>query len=239
MPLPLKTLSMDKKNKQTSCIILCGGLSKRMDQDKGSMVVHKKLMIVHILETLNNNIDEVIVVLNNKERINRYKKLINKNISYNLSYKLIFVEDEIKNKGPLSGMMTGLKYITNSYSLILPCDSPYVTSDYIKSIFKIKNSIEEDYCILVPYYNDSDLKKKNNNNQAVNDNDYNDKLKLIEPLHGIYNKNLVDIIEQLIKKNKLDIKSLIKETNTYFVSIANNFNPKNFKNLNRPSDIID
>jgi molybdopterin-guanine dinucleotide biosynthesis protein A len=211
------------------------------------MIINKKPMIVHILETLNDNIDEVVIVLNDKQRIAKYKDLINENISYNLSYKLIFIEDEIKNKGPLSGIMSGLKHITNRYSLVLPCDSPYITSNYIKSIFRIKNSIEEDYNILIPYYDDpnlnnnsnannnSNLKKKKNETQSIND--YNDKLKLSEPLHGIYNKNLANNIEILIKKNKLDIKSLIKETNTYFINISNNFNPKNFKNINKPSDI--
>jgi molybdopterin-guanine dinucleotide biosynthesis protein A len=205
------------------------------------MIINKKPMIVHILETLNDNIDEVVIVLNDKQRIVKYKDLINENISYNLSYKLIFIEDEIKNKGPLSGMMSGLKHITNKYSLVLPCDSPYITSNYIKSIFRIKNSIEEDYDILIPYYYDSNLKNKTNlkkkKNETQSINDYNNKLKLSEPLHGIYNKNLADNMEILIKKNKLDIKSLIKETNTYFINISDNFIPKNFKNINKPSDI--
>ncbi|MDR2873827.1 MAG: molybdenum cofactor guanylyltransferase [Methanobrevibacter sp.] len=229
MSSPLKPMDL---NKQSSCIVLCGGLSRRMNQDKGSMIINNKPMIIHILETLNSNIGEVIIVLNNKKRISKYKNLINKSIPYKLSYNLIFVEDEIKNKGPLSGMMTGLKHINNSYSLVLPCDSPYINSNYVKSIFKIKKSIKEDYDILIPSY---DKSNSGNKNDEIHSNE--DKLKLSEPLHGIYNKNLVDDIENLIKKNKLDIKSLIKETNTYFVSISNNFNPKNFKNINQPNDI--
>ena len=65
--------------KHHSCIILCGGQSRRMGQDKGSMIIHDKPMINHILSTLNNEINEVIIVLNNKDRIDKYKNFI-KNI---------------------------------------------------------------------------------------------------------------------------------------------------------------
>ena len=33
-----------------SCIVLSGGMSRRMGQDKGSMIIQEKPMILHILE---------------------------------------------------------------------------------------------------------------------------------------------------------------------------------------------
>ena len=66
--------------KHHSCIILCGGQSRRMGQDKGSMIIHDKPMINHILSTLNNEINEVIIVLNNKDRIDKYKNFIKKEV---------------------------------------------------------------------------------------------------------------------------------------------------------------
>ena len=77
--------------KQHSCIILCGGQSRRMGQDKGSMIIQDKPMINHILSTLNNEINEVIIVLNNKNRIDKYKNFIKKE-DYN--FKITFAEDE-------------------------------------------------------------------------------------------------------------------------------------------------
>ena len=43
-------------------------------------------------------------------------------------------EDKIKNKGPMPGIMTGLGEIKSEYALILPCDSPYVSENYIKTM---------------------------------------------------------------------------------------------------------
>ena len=139
---------MSYKNDENikSCIILCGGKSSRMGRDKGSMIIQDKPMIKHILSTLNHQINEVIIVLNEQERIDKYSEFID---SHDYAYTITFVEDKIKNKGPLPGIMTGLSYISGDYALILPCDSPYVTEKYINTIFR---EIDEDYQAIVPYH---------------------------------------------------------------------------------------
>ena len=209
---------MSNENKKSenikSCIILCGGQSRRMGQDKGSMLIQEKPMIKHILSTLNHEINEAIIVLNDKKRIAKYMQFIDPT---DYTYKINFVEDEIKNKGPLPGLMTGLENITGQYSLVLPCDSPYVTKNYINTIF---NEINEDYQAIVPYH------------------DSENKLKTSEPLHSIYSKSIVPEIEDLISEDTLHIKGLIKKIETKFVLIDNKkILKKEFRNLNRPSDI--
>lgn len=200
--------------KQQSCILLCGGQSRRMGQDKGSMIIQNKPMINHILSTLNDEINEVIIVLNNKQRIDNYKNFIKTN-DYN--FKINFVEDEIKDIGPMSGILTGLKHISSDYALILPCDSPYVTNNLIRNIF---NEIDSKYQAIVPYH------------------DNKNKLKTSEPLHSIYNKNIIPEIEKLISKDVLHIKGLIEKIDTKFILIDDKkLLKKEFRNLNRPTDI--
>lgn len=200
--------------KQHSCIILCGGQSRRMGQDKGSMIIQDKPMINHILSTLNNEIKEVIIVLNNKDRIDKYKNFIKKE-DYN--FKITFAEDEIKNIGPMSGILTGLMHITSDYALILPCDSPYVTEKLIENIF---NELDSDHQAIVPYH------------------DSKNKLKTSEPLHSVYNKNIIPEIEELISDDILHIKGLIEKIDTKFILIDNKkLLKKEFRNLNRPSDV--
>lgn len=209
---------MSNENKKSenikSCIVLCGGQSRRMGQDKGSMFIQGKPMIKHILSTLNHEMNEVIVVLNDEKRIAKYGQFINPD---DYTYKIKFVEDKIKNKGPLPGLMSGLENITGQYSLVLPCDSPYVTKEYINTIF---NEINDGYQAIVPYH------------------DSENKLKTSEPLHSIYNKNIIPEIEGLISEDTLHIKGLIKKIETKFVLIDNKkILKKEFRNLNRPSDI--
>ncbi len=197
-----------------SCIILCGGQSRRMGQDKGSMIIQNKPMIKHILSTLNHQINEVIIVLNDKKRIEKYSEFIDAD---EYTYTITFVEDKIKNKGPMPGIMTGLSNITGEYALILPCDSPYVTEKYINAIF---NEVDENYQAVVPFH------------------DMENKLKTSEPLHSIYNKNIIPEIEKLVGRDVLHIKGMIEKINTKFVLIDNKkIEKKEFRNLNRPEDI--
>nr|WP_295159703.1 molybdenum cofactor guanylyltransferase [uncultured Methanobrevibacter sp.] len=197
-----------------SCIILCGGQSRRMGRDKGSMIIQDKPMIKHILSTLNHEINEVVIVLNNQERIDRYSKFINPT---DYTYTITFVEDEIKGKGPMPGIMTGLSHIKGEYALILPCDSPYVSKNYINTIF---SQIDERYQAVVPYH------------------DKENKLKTSEPLHSIYDKRVIPVIENLVNEDVLHIKGLIEKIDAKFVLIDNKkIEKKEFRNLNRPSDV--
>ena len=197
-----------------SCIILCGGKSSRMGRDKGSMIIQDKPMIKHVLSTLNHQINEAIIVLNNQDRISKYSKFINPE---DYTYTITFVEDEIKDKGPMPGIMTGLSHIKSNYALVLPCDSPYISKNYIATIF---SEIDEDYQAIVPYH------------------DNENRLKTSEPLHSVYNKNIVTTIGDLINNDILHIKGLIEKIDTKFVLIDNKkIEKKEFRNLNRPSDI--
>ena len=209
-------MSNDNVNSESikSCIILCGGKSSRMGQDKGSMIIQDKPMIKHILTTLNHQITEAIIVLNDSERIAKYGKFIN---PQDYTYKITFVEDKIKNKGPMPGIMTGLEQINSNYALILPCDSPYVSKNYVNTIFK---EIDNNYQAIVPYH------------------DSENKLKTSEPLHSIYNKNIIPEIEDLISNDVLHIKEKKKKIDAKFVLIDNKkIEKKEFRNLNRPQDI--
>lgn len=197
-----------------SCIILCGGQSRRMGQDKGSMIIQNKPMIKHILSTLNNHIDEAIIVLNDQVRVDKYTEFINPE---KYTYSITFLKDKIKSKGPISGIMTGLSEIKSDYALILPCDSPYVSEDYIQTIF---SQIDTDYQAIVPYH------------------DENNKLKTSEPLHSIYKKDIITEIEKLVNEDALHIKGLIEKIATKFILIDNKkIEKKEFRNLNRPEDI--
>ena len=197
-----------------SSIILCGGQSRRMGKDKGSLIIKDKPMIKYILSTLNNEIDEVIIVLNDSKRIDKYMEFINPE---DYSYKLKFVEDKIKNKGPISGILTGLENISSEYAIVFPCDNPFVTKNTIQTLF---NELSDNIQAVVPYH------------------DPEDKLKTSEPLHSIYNKNIIPLIDNLNLNDSLHIKGIIEKIDTKFVLIDNKkILKKEFRNLNHPEDL--
>jgi len=229
-----------------SCIILSGGMSRRMGEDKGSMIIQGKPMILHILERLNGKINDAIIVLNNQERINSYNELLNAyvpvKIEENFTYSLGFIEDEVKDKGPVAGIMTGLKNIKTDYALVLPCDSPFISEDNIKTMFDLLESSENTDAV-IPYHtkaNKDRLKNKREFNfKSSSEMSRDMKIENSEPLHSIYKKDNLDIISKLLEDDNLYVKSFIKNLKCVnFVEVDNEvLFEEDFKNFNRKEDI--
>ena len=233
-----------------SCIVLSGGMSRRMGQDKGSMIIQEKPMILHILERLNYKINDATIVLNDAERIADYQSLLNQycdgDIESNFDYSLDFVEDEVKGKGPISGIMTGLKNIKTDYALVLPCDSPFISEENIDAMFKLLDeNMESDIDAIIPFHIKSN-KDKFKDNDEFNFDDASEmtvdmKIANSEPLHSIYKKENLNKIDELLKEDNLYVKSFIKGLkNPCFIEVDNKvLFEKDFRNFNRKEDLED
>ncbi|MCI5736898.1 MAG: molybdenum cofactor guanylyltransferase [Methanobrevibacter ruminantium] len=233
-----------------SCIVLSGGMSRRMGQDKGSMIIKEKPMILHILERLNYKINDATIVLNDAQRIADYQSLLNQycddDIEDNFDYSLNFVEDEIKGKGPISGIMTGLKNIKTDYALVLPCDSPFISEENIDAMFKLLDeNLESDIDAIIPFHIKSN-KDKFKDNDEFNFDDASEmtvdmKIANSEPLHAIYKKENLNKIDELLKEDNLYVKSFIKGLkNPCFIEVDNRvLFEKDFRNFNRKEDLDD
>lgn len=233
-----------------SCIVLSGGMSRRMGQDKGSMIIKEKPMILHILERLNYKINDATIVLNDAQRIADYQSLLNQycddDIEDNFDYSLNFVEDENKGKGPISGIMTGLKNIKTDYALVLPCDSPFISEENIDAMFKLLDeNLESDIDAIIPFHIKSN-KDKFKDNDEFNFDDASEmtvdmKIANSEPLHAIYKKENLNKIDELLKEDNLYVKSFIKGLkNPCFIEVDNRvLFEKDFRNFNRKEDLDD
>ena len=233
-----------------SCIVLSGGMSRRMGQDKGSMIIQEKPMILHILERLNYTINDATIVLNDAQRIADYQSLLNQycdgDIESNFDYSLDFVEDEVKEKGPISGIMTGLKNIKTDYALVLPCDSPFISEENIDAMFKLlEENLESDVDAIIPFHIKSN-KDKFKDNEEFNFNNADEmtiemKIANSEPLHSIYKKENFNKIDELLKEDNLYVKSFIRSLkNPCFIEVDNKvLFEKDFRNFNRKEDLED
>lgn len=189
-----------------SIIILCGGRSRRMGKDKGSLILDDKPMVLHVLDTVKDIADEIILVLRDQEQIEKYKPILK-------DEPIKIVTDEIKDMGPLIGILTGLSQINSGYAQVLPCDSPFISKEFVLKMFGIAEGKEFD--AIVPIWDDGH----------------------IEPLHSIYKKNVVNIIRDLIKKERRDVKSLIQDLNVEYVDVAElDETTMSFQNLNTIKD---
>jgi len=197
-----------------SFILLCGGKSRRMGQDKGSMNLNGKPMIIHVIKNLISVADEVVVVLRDKNQVEDYSKIFEQ-LQSNRS-KLHIFTDTFEDKGPLAGILTGLENIKSDKAMVVPCDSPFVSEYLENKIFQY--SSEPEFDAFVPRWPDGKL----------------------EPLHSIYKKDLKSNILKLLKRDIRDVKSLIMELNVKYIDVDSlDDTGRNFFNINRMDDILD
>ncbi len=100
-------------------IILAGGKSSRMGQDKGLVRINNKPLIQYIIDSC-TAISKNIIIISNQDGYE------------NFGYPVF--EDDYKNKGPIGGIYTGLKKSTASLNLILSCDSPFISTELIQQL---------------------------------------------------------------------------------------------------------
>lgn len=101
-------------------IVLSGGLSTRLGQDKGLLMLGNKPLIKHVLDATSGITDERIVVVSSPAQAEDYAK--------RLDPRIRILVDACKAHGPLAGVLTGFNEANGTYSLLLPCDTPLVSS---------------------------------------------------------------------------------------------------------------
>ena len=196
-----------------SFIVLCGGKSTRMGQDKGSFSINGKPMIIHVLETLALVADEIVIVLRDENQVDDYKQLFD-SLTSNNKTKLKICTDILKDQGPLAGILTGLKNIKSDKAMVIPCDSPFVTEFFVNKMFKF--SEEADFDAFVPKWSNGKL----------------------EPLHSIYKKDLQPVIQKLLYKHKRDVKSFIDKLKVEYIDAESlDGTGRSFININRADDV--
>ena len=105
-------------------IILSGGKSTRMGQDKSFLKFGNQTVIEHISELMKSIFKDVIIITNDPEK---YKSL-----------GLKCYEDILKGIGPLGGIHSGLTHSENELNFIISCDIPFITNDVIEFIINQK-----------------------------------------------------------------------------------------------------
>jgi len=109
---------------RTTGIILAGGQSRRMGQDKGLVLFQSKPLICHAIETLKTVADEIIIIANDEA----YEQ-----------FGLTVYPDQYPKTGPLGGICTGLAQSQNDQNLVLSCDTPFVSPDLLSYLLRQKN----------------------------------------------------------------------------------------------------
>lgn len=101
-----------------SAIILAGGHSRRFGKDKGLLLLGEKPLLLHVLGATSSVVDEVLIVVSSATQSEIYKSM---------GTEARIVTDNRDIQTPLVGALTGFANALGEYSLLLPCDAPFVS----------------------------------------------------------------------------------------------------------------
>ncbi|MGV6987398.1 molybdenum cofactor guanylyltransferase MobA [Testudinibacter sp. P80/BLE/0925] len=106
------------KTQPISAVILCGGLSRRMQgADKGLQLLQGKPLFSHVRARLQSQVGQILI------NANRHQQ------HYAKCGLPVFMDELDGFLGPLSGMLSGLKHSAHDWVLFVPCDAPFLPLD--------------------------------------------------------------------------------------------------------------
>jgi len=190
-------------------IILAGGFSKRLGQDKCLINLVGKPLVLHVIDHVSNVVDEKVVVVGSNALKEKFSKIFKS--------KIRVLVDKYEGQSPLVGALTGFESVDAEYSLLLPCDTPFVSAEIAALLLGL--------CV---------------NKSAVIPrwpNGY------IEPLQAVYNtKSVIEAAKRALNEGKLDLLSMINHLHgVRYVStlVLQQLDPKllSFFNVNTREDL--
>lgn len=114
-----------------TCLILAGGTSRRMGQDKAFVQVEGVRLLDYVYGTCRELFSEIIIVTNQPHQF--------------IEYQTPVVTDEIPGTGSLGGLYTGLKQASNDHSFCVGCDMPFLKPELIA--YLIEKRLKSDVVI--------------------------------------------------------------------------------------------
>lgn len=139
--------------------------------------------------------------------------IVTNNPSAYASYDADVVVDAIDKTGPLTGIHSGLVRSTDIYSFVTACDMPFLNPGLISYMA----GLAEGHDVVVPMVAGR-----------------------VEPLHAIYSKGLLPLIEQRLNGDVRQIQGIFSEARVRYVTEQEivRYDPekRSFKNLNTPEE---
>lgn len=121
------------KTSPVTGVILAGGKSRRMGENKALLQLGGDSLIGHVIHRMRLVTDELLLITNNP--------------SLYTHLDLPMHEDIISNTGALGGIHTGLSYASHDAVLCVACDSPFLVPELITYLVSVLN----EYDAVMPY----------------------------------------------------------------------------------------
>jgi len=151
-------------------ILLAGGKSRRMGEDKRHLLVGEQTLLERGLAVLHSIFQEVLVVIAQD--------------SPPLGIDVRVVRDLVPDCGSLGGLYTGLIQATSPCIFVVACDMPFLNQGVIAQFTSRRGTAD----IVMARLADR-----------------------LHPMHALYSKRCLPVLEQMIQARKLKIQELVSQ----------------------------
>ena len=201
-------------------IVVAGGKSSRMGQDKAFLDWQGKPLIQAVIESLAGHVSEIIVVAKEKEKFKFLKFEKEKQFErgqakpqkrFYLSPETLLVADRFPYFSPLVGIATGLFYSRTEFNFVLACDMPQVKMGVVERLYESM----EDFDAALPRSSYG-----------------------LEPLCAVYRKSALGVFEARIRRGSLSVRDALEDLRVKVVpwDEETREEPLVFMNLNTPAE---
>lgn len=187
-----------KETEKLTGIVLAGGKSSRMGTDKGFISWKGKPFINHSIDAVKPLVKNILIVSDHKQ----YESL---------GYKRI--EDVFPEKGPLSGLYSGLLKSETQLNVVLSCDIPLISVEVVE-------------ILLSAYIEGTNAVVCKTDNKMM-------------PLVALYSKNCIDRCQELLKNDERSMMQLLEKLDRVIYVSLNQQQAKQVKNINSSKDLND
>ena len=185
------------EQKEITAIILAGGKSSRMKEEKGLVYFNGKMLVEHVIASVSKITNRVIIITANP--------------AY-LQFGYPCIEDMMRDKGPLGGILTGLVNSSTQKNILLGCDLPFLSENILTRL--VNNNGDEDVLLT-------------------------EHLGKAEPLCSVYDRSCINHFRSRLEQNQLKITDAFEGLKTRVISFDNEdwFAGNEFANINSDEEL--
>lgn len=183
-------------------VLLAGGKSRRMGEDKRSLVVGEETLLQRGLGVLRSVFQEVLIVIAQD--------------SPPLGVDVKVVRDLVPECGSLGGLYTGLMQATTPCIFVVACDMPFLNQAVIAQFTSRRATADIVMAKLAAR---------------------------LHPMHALYGKRCLPVLEQMIQARQLKIQEVVSHASLrvqYVTEVdLRTIDPswRSFQNVNTPADL--
>ena len=206
-----------KKPIPVTGVILAGGTSRRMGQNKALIQLGDDSLIGHVIHHICLVVDELLLITNTP---NEYAHL-----------GLPMHSDIVPDAGALGGIYTGLMSAAYDTVLCVACDSPFLVPKLLTYLV----SVLDNYDAVIPWTDSI------NKDIGVTNPSHGTDEMILQTLCAVYSKRCLPIIELMLQESELRVHALQERASIKCISpeVWRAFDPDgiSFFNINTPADL--